>query len=117
MTRIEVKILIPKNVSKTTAIKFTLNNEDILLKLGLNKNDVETPKFIEIWGDKFSIIRGGTDRHMSEALPKEVRSIDFREENLDEFLKGYNTVIWKGKDHLHHGLLEYLMARHTNLGS
>lgn len=101
-----------KGVSKTTAIKFTLKNEDILSKLGLNKNDVKTPKFLEIWGDKFSTIKGGTDRYMSEALPKKVRSIDFREENPEEFLKGYNTVVWKGKEHLHHGLLEYLKTRH-----
>ncbi len=101
-----------KGVSKTTAIKLTLKNEEILSKLSLNKNDVKTPKFIEIWGDKFSTIRGGTDRHMSEALHKKVRSIDFREENPNEFLKGYNTVVWKGEEHLHHGLLEYLEARH-----
>lgn len=101
-----------KGVSKTTAIKLILGNEKILLRLGLNKNDIKTPEFIEIWGDKFSPIRGGTDRHMSEALPKKVRSIDFREEDPDEFLKGYNIVIWKGKKHLHHGLLEYLKARH-----
>jgi hypothetical protein len=48
---------------------------------------------------------------MSEALPKEVRSIDFREENPDEFLPGYNTVVWQGEKHLHHGLLEYLQTR------
>lgn len=100
-----------KGVSKTTAIKFIIANAKILLRLGLSKNDIENPEFIEIWGDKFSTIRGGTDRHMSEALPKKVRSIDFREENPDEFLKGYNTVVWKGKEHLHHGLLEYLKTR------
>jgi len=101
-----------KGVSKTTAIKFALKNKDILSKLGLNKNDVNTPSFLEIWGDKFSTIRGGTDRHMSEALPKKVRSIDFREENPGEFLRGYNTVVWEGKEHLNHGLLEYLKTRH-----
>jgi hypothetical protein len=50
---------------------------------------------------------------MSEALPPEVRSIDFREEDPSEFLEGYNIVLWDGQHHLHHGLLEYLQSRHT----
>lgn len=102
-----------KGISKTTAIKFSLENEKILSGLGLTKKDIKNPELIEIWGDKFSAIQGGTDRHMSEALPKKVRSIDFREENPEEFLKGYNTVIWKGGKHLHHGLLKYLQNRHN----
>jgi hypothetical protein len=36
---------------------------------------------------------GGTDRHMSEALPESVRSVDFRQENPAEFLEGYHTVM------------------------
>lgn len=102
-----------KGVSKTTAIKLTIKNADIILKIGLDKNDVKNPKFLEIWGDKFSMIRGGTDRHMSEALPKQVRSIDFRQENPEEFLEGYNIVVWEGNKHLYHGLLEYLQSRHN----
>lgn len=100
-----------KGVSKTTAVKQVLEESSVLLSLGLSKKNVEDPNNMEVWGDKFSTIRGGTDRHMSEALPKKVRSIDFREENPEEFLKGYNIVVWKGKKHLHHGLLEYLKSR------
>lgn len=99
-----------KGVSKTTAIRYILDNEEILAIFGLNKQDL-APERMEVWGDKFSAIRGGTDRHMSEALPKEVRSISFREENPNEFLEGYNTVVWNGKKHLHEGLLEFLKTR------
>jgi hypothetical protein len=69
------------------------------------------PEQIEIWGDKFSSVCGGTDRHMSEAVDPRVRSIDFRDEDPSEFLPGYNTVLWQGKHRLHHGLLEYLQSR------
>lgn len=96
-----------KGVSKTTAIETVLGDKDILNKLGLSATDL-SPEHMEVWGDKFSVLKGGTDRHMSEALPKEVRSIDFREENPAEFLEGYNTVVWNGKKHLHEGLLEFL---------
>jgi hydroxymethylpyrimidine pyrophosphatase-like HAD family hydrolase len=102
-----------KGISKTTAIRYVLENKEILTALGLTTEDIETPHHLEIWGDKFSSIRGGTDRHMSEALQKEVRSIDFRDENPDEFLDGYNIVVWDGKHHLQHGLLEYLRSRHS----
>lgn len=100
-----------KGVSKTTAVQHVLKDDSVLASLGLNKEDVQNPNHMEVWGDKFSTIRGGTDRHMSEALPKEVRSIDFRQENAGEFEKGYNIVVWNGKYHLHHGLLEYLKSR------
>lgn len=100
-----------KGVSKTTAIKYMLSNDSVLASLGLKKDDLRNAEHIEVWGDKFSIIRGGTDRHMSEALPKDVRSMNFREEDPDEFEKGYNIVVWNGKYHLHHGLLEYLKSR------
>ena len=101
-----------KGVSKTTAVKHVLEERLVLSSLGLSKEDIENPKHTEVWGDKFSTIRGGTDRHMSEALVKEVRSIDFREENPEEFIKGYNIVVWNGEEHLHEGLLEYLRLRH-----
>jgi hydroxymethylpyrimidine pyrophosphatase-like HAD family hydrolase len=100
-----------EDVSKTTAVKFMLENNSILTKLGLSKDILEHPELIEVWGDKFSAINGGTDRHISEALPREVRSIDFRLENPQEFLRDYNIVVWHGEHHLHHGLLEYLKAR------
>lgn len=62
-------------------------------------------------GDKFSVVKGGTDRHISEALPKKVRSISFRQEDPKEFLEGFNIVVWDGQKHLHEGLLEYLKSR------
>lgn len=80
-------------------------------QLELTNTILVEPLYMEIWGDKFSTVRGGTDRHISEALPKSVRSITFREENPDEFLDGYNTVVWDGENHLHHGLLEFLKSR------
>ena len=100
-----------KGVSKKTAVKHIIHDEAILSMLGLPKDILKHPNYLEAWGDKFSVIRGGTDRHISEALPKEVRSITFRDESPDEFLKGYNTVVWDGKRNLHHGLLEFLKNR------
>jgi hypothetical protein len=61
---------------------------------------------------KFSVINGGTDRHMSEALSPEVRSIDFRQEDPSELPENLNIVFWDGSHHLHHGLLEYLQSCH-----
>ena len=97
-----------KGVSKATAIDYVFNNARILNNLGLNKAILSDPNIIEIWGDKFSSIRGGTDRHMCEAVDKRVRAIDFRQEDPDEFLDGYNIVLWNGDKNLHFGLLEYL---------
>jgi len=100
-----------KGVSKTTAVTNILKNEKILSQLGLAEEILSEPLHLEVWGDKFSTIKGGTDRHISEALSKKVRSITFREENPSEFLKDYNIVVWNGRDHLHHGLLEFLKSR------
>lgn len=100
-----------KGVSKTTAVKYVIEHDSILNSLGIRKTDIENPESMEVWGDKFSVVRGGTDRHISEALPKEVRSITFREERPEEFLGGYNIVVWDGKEHLHDGLLEFLKSR------
>src|SRR3972149_589868 len=99
-----------KGISKTTAVEYGLNNEQVLSSLGLRKSDLTNPEDFEIWGDKFSVIRGGTDRHMCEAVNPRVRTIDFRKENPEEFLKGYNIVTWDGEKHLHEGLLEYLSS-------
>jgi hydroxymethylpyrimidine pyrophosphatase-like HAD family hydrolase len=101
-----------KGVSKTTSVKFVLDNEEVLGHVGFTRDAIQNPETVEIWGDKFSVINGGTDRHMSEALPKQVRSIDFRHENPEEFMEGYNTVLWDGDKQLHEGLLEYLQMRH-----
>jgi len=100
-----------EGVSKTTSIKSVLDNPEVLATIGLHRIDLEDPVHLEVWGDKYSILQGGTDRHMSEALPPEVRSIDFRQEDPTEFLEGYNIVVWQGKHHLYGGLLEYLQSR------
>ncbi len=102
-----------KGVSKTTAVKHVLEDDPVLSTLGLTKEILKDPDHIEIWGDKFSTIRGGTDRHMSEALPPKVRAIDFRQEDPSEFMHEYNTLVWDGHKHLHEGLLEYLQSRST----
>ena len=102
-----------KGVSKTTSITTVLNDKNLLTTLGLKPDDLNSPEHFEVWGDKFSELHGGTDRHMSEALPPSVRSIDFREENPTEFPRGYNIMVWTGEHHLHHGRLEYLSKRHS----
>jgi hydroxymethylpyrimidine pyrophosphatase-like HAD family hydrolase len=103
-----------KGVSKTTSIERVLKDSAVLGTIGLTADDLQDIETLEVWGDKFSIIRGGTDRHMSEALQPQVRTIDFREENPAEFEEGYNVVVWDGQKHLHHGLLEYLQSRHLS---
>ena len=101
-----------KGVNKTTAVKTVLEDENILFEFGLTKEDIKDSTNLEIWGDKFSALRGGTDRHMCEAVSPAVRAIDFREENPEEFPEGFNIVLWDGEKHLFHGLLEYLQLRH-----
>ena len=97
--------------SKKTAVTYILKNHNILSRFGLIISDLQDPYSIEIWGDKFSILNGGTDRHMSEAVHKNVRSINFREEDPSEFPSGFNIQIWNGQHHLHRGLLEYLQSK------
>jgi hypothetical protein len=101
-----------EGVSKTTSIRKVLADNQVLSTIGLQISDVQNPHELEVWGDKFSTVNGGTDRHMSEAVPPEVRSIDFRQEDPSELPQGYNIVLWDGEHHLHHGLLEYLKSRH-----
>jgi hypothetical protein len=69
---------------------------------------------IEIWGDNFSVSGDGADCYMSLALPKETRSISFRNLSPDDMLENYNIVVWDGKYRLHEGLLEYLQHRNKN---
>ncbi len=101
-----------EGVSKTTSIQKVLGDEHVLGTIGLGADDVRSPQELEVWGDKFSVVNGGTDRHMSEAVSPQVRSIDFREEDPAELPEGFSIVLWDGKHHLHHGLLEYLQSRH-----
>lgn len=92
-----------KGVNKTTAVKTILGDEAVLKEFGLTKEDVSNPDHLEIWGDKFSALRGGTDRHMCEAVSPKVRAIDFREENPEEFPEGFNIVLWTGQRHTQDG--------------
>lgn len=107
--------LVVKGVSKTTAVKYAVENEKVLKSIGLTPSRVKNPEHVEIWGDKFSTIRGGSDRHMCEAVDQKVRAIDFREEDPEEFMAGYNIVVWDGLRWLHEGLLEYLQSRHAEV--
>lgn len=101
-----------KDVSKTTAIHWVFDHDILFSILGIHTQELLlNPQSIEIWGDKFSVIHGGTDRHICEALPIEVRAIDFRKEDTQEFPQGYNIKIWNGKKQLQEGLLEYLQSR------
>ncbi len=100
-----------EGVSKNTAVKFVLENEEHLKILGTSSEELLNADRLEVWGDKFSIIKGGTDRHISEALDPNVRSITFRQEDPSEFLPGYNIVVWDGEKRLQEGLLEYLKLR------
>lgn len=104
-----------KGVSKTNSITHLLENDHVLASIGLTKHDLVDPSHIEIWGDKFDQYRGGSDRHMCEAVNPNVRAIDFRKENPEGFLKGYNIVLWDGENQLQDGLLEYLQRRHSNI--
>lgn len=103
-----------EGVSKTTAVKTALQDYRVFSHVGLHQRDIAEPDSMEIWGDKFSVINGGSDRHMCEAVDPKVRAIDFRLEDTAEFMPGYHIVVWNGQKHLHNGLLEYLESRVTH---
>lgn len=48
-------------ISKTTAVRKVINDEEIHARFLLNKNILDNPKLIEVWGDKFSTVNGETD--------------------------------------------------------
>jgi hypothetical protein len=100
-----------KGVSKATAVKFVLHQKGLLSGLGLSPEELKNSKLIEVWGDKFSVLRGGTDRHILEPLDPQVRAITFRQEDPTELPAGRNIVIWDGDRRLQDGLLEYLQSR------
>lgn len=84
-------------------------NPSVLDGLGLGGR---IPAFneIEIWGDRFSQ-HAGTDWLMCKPIDRRVRAISFRDENPDEFPRGYNIQLWDGAHKLHAGLLEFLENR------
>lgn len=57
-----------EGVSKKSSIEIVMQSQEVLAAIGLQQSDVQDPSNLEIWGDKFSYMRGGTDRHMSEAV-------------------------------------------------
>ncbi|MCX6774374.1 MAG: hypothetical protein NTY68_05270 [Candidatus Micrarchaeota archaeon] len=98
-----------KGISKATAVRYVTDHSDSIF--GIPKESLNEIS-MEVWGDKFSLRKGGTDSHILEALPKGVRAITFRKENPSEFPSGCNIAVWDGKKHLHEGLLEFLKASH-----
>lgn len=98
-------------VSKTTVVSSILENKILISEIAGQQLHALTANAIEVWGDKFSLLRGGTDAFMSQGLPKEVRSISFRAEDPQEFPSGYNIVVWDGEQKLQAGVLEYLSSR------
>jgi hypothetical protein len=104
-----------KGVSKDTAVKYVMDNDEILHTIGLSKNGLKPfESTIETWGDRYMEGKG-SDHHMSIALPRNVRSIDFRkDEDPKHFPQGYNIVLWDGAESLCEGLLEYLQTSTTS---
>ena len=86
-----------------------LNNKEIIGNLNLPLDIRNKSDLVEIWGDKFAEV-GGSDFMMSKAVSPKVKSVDFREESEEKFADGYNIMVWRGKKHLHEGLLEYLQG-------
>jgi hypothetical protein len=104
-----------KGVSKDTAVKYVMSNDEILHTIGLSKEELmPLESTVETWGDRYMEGKG-SDHHMSIALPRNVRSIDFRkDEDSRHFPKGYNIVLWDGEKELCEGLLEYLQTSTTS---
>ena len=98
---------IVQGVDKTRTVKFVTDSESILKTIGLTKEDLVDSEHIETWGDKYV----GPDFLMSLAFPREVRSIDFRDEDPAKLSSEYNIQLWKGKKRLHEGTLEYIQSR------
>jgi hypothetical protein len=78
----------------------------VLDRLGLARA-APAPDEIEVWGDRFSEATG-TDWLMCKPIDRGVRAIAFRDEDPQDFPKGYNIQIWDGAHRLHAGLLEFL---------
>lgn len=103
-----------QGVDKKRAIHFVLDNDEALASLGTTKDELQDPEHLEVWGDKFSTAKGGSDRKMIEAVTPGVRAIDFRPEEEGEVGSEFNIVLWNGEKRLHNGLEEYLSSRNQN---
>lgn len=55
-------------VSKKLAVRFVLESDEVLRTIGLSKAQIQDPNTLEIWGDKYSEVRGGTDRYWKPPL-------------------------------------------------
>lgn len=99
-----------EGASKELAVRKILSDGEFLKMLGLKRADILPPEErIEIWGGRFE--KGLPDSEIPLAVPKGVRSIDFRDEDSEKFPKGRKIVFWDGKRRLSWGLLEYLKSR------
>ena len=67
---------------------------------------------VEIWGDKFSTVDGGTDYLICKAFPSTVRAMDFRQEDLAELDPTYNIRLWDGAESLCDAVIEYFRRSH-----
>lgn len=97
-----------KGVTKTTAIEAIMYHGKAAAYWENIPSKEEMPFVLEIWGDKFSTVNGGTDTHMCEAFPHDVMALDFREEPKEELPKEFNVVLWDGEQHLCKGTEEYM---------
>jgi hypothetical protein len=97
-----------KGVTKTTAIEAIMYHGKAANYWESIPSKEEMPLALEIWGDKFSTVNGGTDTHMCEAFPHDVMAVDFREEPKEELPEDFNVVLWDGEQHLCKGTEEYM---------
>lgn len=97
-----------KDVTKTTAVQYALYSGNCATALEMTPKELEDPAILEIWGDKFSVVNGGTDRHICKAVPPSVRAIDFRHEPESELPKEYNINIWDGETSLCEAVEDYM---------
>jgi hypothetical protein len=103
--------LMVHGLSKAIAVEDLLTRAEIIESVGLSLADIAAPGSLEVWGDDFNGVTGGIDLRMSEALPAEVRSICFREEDPSILPVDRNVVLWDGDHRLADGVLEFLRTR------
>ncbi len=111
-------------IGGTTGIDFcqkNVNKGEILKAIVEDSNNTSTfcqiiskqsEKNIEIWGDSFSKLNNGSDRYMSAAINRNIRSISFSD--LDELDDEFNIVKWCGINMKAKGLLDYINTRKSS---
>ena len=99
-----------RGVAKRVAIEAVLSRDDVLESVRLKRTELfPMAERVEVWGDRF--VGDGVDFEMVEALPPDVRAIDFRLEDEAALPADYGLVIWRGTAALEEGVLEYLRTR------